>query len=121
MRIILPRTTDHWILNKTNLHYVATHSITGIRFFHQNRMNHAKVMLIDEKEGVVGSQNMDVLSFDYAIEAGVFFDDEKMTADLRRIIDRWQKDSTPFDPSKHRRRWLDYIIAPIIRLVQSVI
>lgn len=121
VRVVLPRKTNHWIVNKTNWYYMATHFRVGIKFLLQNEMNHAKVMLVDDKDGVVGSQNIDILSFDYAIEAGVFFQDEDMIADLKGIIDRWQRDSVPFDLSMHRQRWLDYIIAPVIRMVQSVI
>ena len=38
-------------------------------------MNHAKALIIDTTEGMVGSQNLDFLSFDFNSEVGVFFRD----------------------------------------------
>jgi len=38
-------------------------------------MNHAKAMVIDGDIGLVGSQNLDFLSFEFNSEVGVFFRD----------------------------------------------
>lgn len=121
VQIILPRRTDHWVLTKTNYFYISTLAITGIKFYIQNEMNHAKVMLVDGKEGVVGSQNLDLLSFGYIVEAGVSFRDWRMIEDLKTIIERWKENSVLFDASTHRKKLIDYLIAPIIRLFQSII
>ena len=80
-------------------------------------MNHAKAMLIDDKEGVIGSQNLDILSFNINLEAGVFFEDPKMVADLSRIIEQWKRESTPFDGEGVKFRWYDVPVAFLLRLL----
>lgn len=120
VEMILPRRTDHRLITKTNFFYISSLASTGIKFHIQNEMNHAKVLLVDGREGVVGSQNLDILSFDYGIEAGVCFREKEMVEDLKRIIEEWKADSVPFDPSMYREKWIDFLIAPVIRLFQSI-
>ena len=84
-------------------------------------MLHAKAMIVDGKEGFVGSQNIDLLSFDYLLEAGMFFTNHKMVAELNQIIQNWKNNSTLFDPKMYKKTWLDRIIAPVIRVFQSII
>ncbi|MCL4873499.1 phosphatidylserine/phosphatidylglycerophosphate/cardiolipin synthase family protein [bacterium] len=120
VEMILPRRTDHRLFTKTNFFYISALASTGIRFYIQDEMNHAKVLLVDGKEGVVGSQNLDILSFDYGIEAGVCFREKEMVKDLKGIIEEWKADSVPFDPSMYREKWLDFLIAPVIRLFQTI-
>ncbi len=120
VEMILPRRTDHRLFTKTNFFYISSLASTGIDFYIQNDMNHAKVLLVDGKEGVVGSQNLDILSFDYGIEAGVCFREKEMVEDLKGIIEEWKADSVPFDPSMYREKWIDFLIAPVIRLFQTI-
>jgi phosphatidylserine/phosphatidylglycerophosphate/cardiolipin synthase-like enzyme len=50
-------------------------------------------MLIDDEEGVIGSQNMDILSFNLNMEAGVFFRQKDLVNDLRRIVEHWKNEA----------------------------
>lgn len=50
----------------------------GIKFYLEPTMNHAKALIIDKSEGMVGSQNLDFLSFDFNSEVGVFFRDAEV-------------------------------------------
>ena len=72
-------------------------------------MNHAKAVLIDNREGLVGSQNIDPISFDHNIEAGIFFNDEKMVRDLEKIIDDWRKIHLFLIRQYIRKKWFDYL------------
>ena len=84
-------------------------------------MNHAKAMLIDNQEGVIGSHNIDSLSFEYDVEAGIFFTKQDMINDLRSIITDWKNNATLFEPALYRPMWIDYVLSPVIKIFQSII
>jgi phosphatidylserine/phosphatidylglycerophosphate/cardiolipin synthase-like enzyme len=88
----------------------------GAQCFIASSMNHAKAMLIDGKEGIIGSQNLDLLSFDWNIEAGVFFEDPRMVQELSEIIIRWKAESVSFDSSAMPSRWFDEIVKIFLKL-----
>jgi cardiolipin synthase len=73
VEILIPNDTDVKPLNKVNYLNACRLSGLGVQFYLLPVMNHAKIMLIDDAEGIIGSQNMDVLFFNWNIEAGVFF------------------------------------------------
>jgi len=121
VEIILPKKTDLWISDRVNYYYLLKFYSLGIKFYLQKEMLHAKAMIVDGTEGFVGSQNIDLLSFDYLLEAGMFFTNHKMVAELNQIIQNWKNNSTLFDPKMYKKTWLDRIIAPVIRVFQSII
>lgn len=119
--VLVPAHTDRWIMNRINYAYITQLHQAGIAFYLQRKMNHAKALLIDGAEGMVGSHNIDPLSFNHNLEAGIFFRDEKMALDLAKIIGEWKRDCVLFHPSMHKKTWFDYILAPLISLFQSVV
>ncbi len=119
VEIILPQKTDLWHMDRVNHFYVSRLYSLGIKFYLKKEMIHAKAMIVDGVEGMVGSQNIDPLSFEHNLEAGIFFRDEKMVKDLLRIINDWQKESIIFEPSIYKKTWPDYLIAPVIRVFQA--
>lgn len=121
VEILLPRHTDHWIFDRVNYFYISKFHNLGVKFYLQNEMLHAKAMIIDGLEGMVGSQNIDPFSFEHNLEAGVFFRDEKMVKGLEKIIENWKLNSVIFTPEMHKKSWFDYLLAPIIRISQSII
>ena len=120
VEVIVPQKTDYWILDRVNYFYVYRLHKLGIKFYIQKKMNHAKTMLIDDTEGVIGSQNIDPLSFDYNVEIGLFFQEKNMIKDIKKIIDGWKQASDVFMPIK-KPSWADYLLAPIIKLFQSIV
>jgi cardiolipin synthase len=121
VEIILPQKSDGKIIDRVNYYYIIKFYPLGIKFYLQEEMIHAKAMIVDNKEGIVGSQNIDLLSFDYLLEAGMFFTDQKMVSDLNQIIQNWKNNSTMFNLKMYKKTWLDRIIAPVIRIFQSII
>lgn len=115
--ILLPGAADHPFANGVNRAYASFLTELGAKLYFSPGMNHAKAMLIDGREGVIGSQNLDVLSFNVNLEAGVFFDDPKMVADLLRIIEQWKKEAKPFDGTGIKFRWYDIPVAFLLRLL----
>ncbi|NCA93501.1 phosphatidylserine/phosphatidylglycerophosphate/cardiolipin synthase family protein, partial [bacterium] len=85
VEIIIPQDTDIKFLNKINYVNASRLDQVGVTFYLAPEMNHAKVMIIDDKEALVGSQNLDILSFNFNLELGVFFEQKQAVADLLRI------------------------------------
>lgn len=116
VEFLIPRATDHAFSSAVNRAYAPVLARLGARCFIAPHMNHAKAMLIDGREGIIGSQNLDLLSFDWNIEAGVFFDNHRMVQELGEIIIRWKAESTPLDPSSMPARWFDGFVKVLLKL-----
>lgn len=114
VEVMLPRHTDHPIFDRVNYLFVSKLYALGIKFYLHPDMNHAKVLLIDASEGMVGSNNIDPISFDYNAEAGAVFTDRAMVAELGEIIEKWKGASEIFTPSMYRPNWLDRLILPLV-------
>lgn len=119
--VIVPERTDPSIGDIPNHYNADLLTPCGVHFFMQNQMNHAKALLVDDKEGMIGSQNIDAFSFDFNQEAGVFFTKKDMVKDLKKIIAKWQASSTPFEQIIWRRRWYYPFLSFLVRLLQPVL
>ncbi len=117
IKIFVPKKTDIPLITKANYTYMRLLGQEGIMFYILPTMNHAKLLLIDESLALVGSQNIDALSFDYNAEVGLSFDDPQMIKDLRGIIEKWQGSSLVFDPHQ-RVSLLDRFYSYVVRLLQ---
>ncbi len=121
VEVIMPKETDVWISNVANKVFAAIGYQYGIKFFLLPKMIHAKALLVDGKEGVVGSQNINSYSFDYNVESSVVFHDEDMVGDLRVIIDRWRSEAEVFTYPKNKRRWYHPILERIFKLLRPIL
>ncbi len=92
----------------------------GVQFFQTPNMNHAKLLLIDDTLALVGSQNIDALSFDFNAEVGVFFDDQEMLADISKIVSEWKSTASPFVPHS-RQKLISKILSFFARLLQPLL
>lgn len=111
--ILVPRNTESYFIDRMNYFYIFKLSKMHINFFLEDRMNHAKVMLIDSKEGIVGSNNLDYLSFELNSEVAIFLKDSIALSHVLRIIDSWKRDAILFDYKVYRMNFFDYIFYPI--------
>ena len=116
VEILLPYATDHRLANRANWSFAAFLSRLGARCYFMKGMNHAKAILIDSREGMVGSGNLDFLSFNWNIEAGIFFSEPAMVRDLAKIVHGWKSKATLFDQSKAKFHWYDIPMAFLLRL-----
>jgi cardiolipin synthase len=119
VEIIIPENTDIKVLNKINYFNACRLASIGIEFYFISSMNHAKVMLIDEREALVGSQNLDILSFGINAEIGVFFQQKQAIASLIKIIDKWQAESRQLDLSFKRLSFTQRILMFIFKIFLS--
>jgi cardiolipin synthase A/B len=120
VEFLIPATTDHAFSSAVNRIYAPVLTRLGARCFVAPSMNHAKAMLIDGKEGIIGSQNLDLLSFDWNIEAGVFFEDSRMVQELSEIIIRWKAESVPFEASAMPAHWFDGFLRFFLKICTLV-
>lgn len=117
VNVLVPKEVEksfYNILNKANYFYMARGNSLGINFYLEPFMNHAKLMLIDGKEGVVGSQNLDFLSFELNSEIGVFFKDQNTVGKLASIVAKWKSQAVLFEAKDYKPSWPDHIIAHIL-------
>lgn len=119
IEVILPVKTDVWIADVANR--VFARYLKHISdFYLMSEMNHAKVLLVDDREGMVGSNNLDAQSFDFNLEASLVFQRKDMVGDLRNILKQWKDSAEPFDPRKHRR-WYDPILGFFIKILIPIL
>jgi len=116
VEILVPKATNHFTANRTNYFYIYKLSKLGVKFYLESKMNHAKAMIIDGKESMIGSQNLDFLSFDFNSEVGIFFKNREVASKLNNIAKEWKKDSVLFDYKTYRPRWFDYLLLPLIKV-----
>lgn len=120
IKIFVPENTDIALITKANYTYMRLLGQEGIVFYTLPTMNHAKLLLVDDSLALVGSQNIDALSFDFNAEAGLYFDDPAMIRDLRTIVEKWRVSGSVFDPHGSVAI-LDRCYSYIVRLVQPLL
>ncbi len=118
--IIIPADTDVKSLNKINYLNACRLAAAGVRFFLTPQMNHAKIMLIDQEEGMVGSQNLDFLSFSFNVEAGIFFKQKKMVSSLAKIVTDWKAEAEILNLKKAKPGWWDQLLTIFLQIFYPV-
>ncbi len=121
IEIIIPRKTDNVFFDP--LHRILAHSMSYINFLFLPGMNHAKVLLVDDREGLIGSNNIDALSFDYNLEASVIFQRKDMVGDLKKILETWKKTSLSIEAIEKDYRWTIWriILHWLARILQPLL
>lgn len=120
VEVLIPDNTDVSIVDRVNYFYICKLAQLGVNFYIDPRMNHAKVMIIDNKEGIVGSHNLDFLSFELGNEIGVFLKDAKAVKKLLEIYKKWKKNASLFDFKTHQAKWFDYIVSPVFSIFSEI-
>ena len=118
--VLVPKHVDHYWADRVAYYFMFKLSKLGVNFFLLPRMNHGKAMIIDSKEAVLGSHNLDFLSFELNSEIGIFFKEKEAVDKLEEIISGWQKESELFQPRDYKPKILDYIVSPILRLFSKL-
>jgi phosphatidylserine/phosphatidylglycerophosphate/cardiolipin synthase-like enzyme len=90
-------------------------------FYAMKQMNHAKMMIIDDKEGVIWSQNIDHLSFSHNFEIGAFFTQKTMVHKLIDIFDEWKKKSVSYTTLDIRLTLRDRFLRAVYRAIFYII
>lgn len=121
IEIMIPYDTDIKLLNKINYYYINTLTPMGILFYAVKQMNHAKMMIIDDNEGVVWSQNIDHLSFSHNLEMGAFFKQKTLVKNLKDIFEWRKRKSVSYTTLDIRLTLQDKCIRAIYRTIFYII
>ncbi len=120
VEILMPEKSDHLLIDIASYWYAKKLASIGVHFYLLKEMNHAKALLVDDRAGLIGSQNIDALSFDFNSEASIYFDDVSMVQNLKEIIADWQKDVKEGIVDR-KLPWYAGIVSFILKLFQPVL
>jgi cardiolipin synthase A/B len=120
VEIIMPHDTDYEALNKINYLNTCRLSALGVKCYFLPIMNHAKLMLVDDEEGVIGSQNFDILSFGPNMEVGIFFTQKDIINSLVHLLNKWKKESVLFIYKDQTISWRDHILIFIFKFFYPI-
>lgn len=120
VQILIPKNANEYLADRINYFYMDRLIKLGVQFYVEPKMNHAKIMKIDSKEAIVGSNNLDYLSFELNSEIGIFFNDAASLNRISNIIEGWKKESVLFEPGMYERHWIDYVLYPMLRVLSRI-
>jgi cardiolipin synthase A/B len=121
VEIIIPKDTDVKSLNRINYLNACRLTAAGIDFYFTKEMNHAKLMLIDDQEGLIGSQNLDILSFGFNVEGGIFFKQKDLVKSLENIINKWKNEADILDIKKKKITWFDRLSIIFLKFFYNIL
>lgn len=121
IEILIPRKSDLPLIDKLNYFYMNKLHQVGVNFYLVKDMNHSKLLLIDDKEGVLGSQNIDHLSFKINAEIGIFFQEKSLIKKLSEVTEQWKKDSVQFHPQQYKSKIIDFLIFAMVKILHPIL
>ncbi|MDP3955742.1 MAG: phosphatidylserine/phosphatidylglycerophosphate/cardiolipin synthase family protein [bacterium] len=121
IEIVIPKHTNPGYIDAA--HRVIAKELVpkGVRFYLTENMIHAKAFVIDDEMGLVGSQNVDPVSFGLTMETGVFFRDKESLKKLDHIIKKWMAGASPFSPELIQSHWYDPLISLLMKVVATLL
>ena len=121
INIIIPKNGDLRLLNIINLYYVNRISKYGIKTYLSPHMNHAKAILIDEKEAMIGSGNLDSQSFEFNNEIGIFSREKAIVKKLSEILYHWKDEAELYKEQTMQIHWLYKVLGVIWKLLNPIL
>jgi cardiolipin synthase len=89
LRLIVPEKSNHPITDFARHHYLRLLYEAGVEvLLYRPRMNHGKLMLVDNRVAMMGSANMDLRSLFVNFEIGVFMYSKEPIRDLTQWMER---------------------------------
>lgn len=86
VRIMTPAVPDHWYVGLVNRHNYRMLAEAGVKIYEYTPgFLHAKLMLVDDRCGTIGSVNLDFRSLYLHYENGVWICDAPVLDDIRGI------------------------------------
>ena len=123
IEIILPKKIDIPLITKANYIFASLvkEKNSEIEFYFTNEMIHAKSLLVDNLEGLIGSNNIHARSFDYNAESGLVTKRKDMLRDLKAILDNWKNNSKKFYFNAVKKNWRRRLIEKIFQALQPIL
>lgn len=120
VKVLIPRKTDGFISNLANYIFAGLNEPAGIQFFLVPQMVHAKALLVDGQEGLIGSNNIDAQSFEYNVESSIIFERKDMIGNFRNILEGWERSAERFQPARHLC-WYHRAFTGLFKLLQPIL
>lgn len=119
VRILIPLSTDKWLVQQAMGSYIRELSACGARFFsYRPGFMHQKIMLIDEAWSSIGSSNLDNRSLRINFETNALIHCKQTAADIEAMLknDFQQSNTTHISDSKLQRLLIKScrLLAPIL-------
>jgi len=121
VEVLIPEKVDWKIFTSLNYRYINNLYPLGIKFYLTKNMNHSKLLIIDDEEALIGSQNIDPLSFELNYEAGIFLKEKKLAQKLSGIFEEWKNNSVEFEPKNYKMRAIDYVVLAITKILPPIL
>ena len=124
VRIIYPKTADHFTVNRASLTYLAELARCGAKIYLYSSKGfiHSKILTVDNEICTVGTANMDIRSFQLNYEINTVIYDKSITQNLNNIFIEDLKGCTEFDLDKFEHSSLnDRLINGLCRLFSSIL
>jgi len=122
VRIVVPARSNHPITDLARRHYLRELQTAGATIlFYGPGMSHAKMLLVDEQYGLVGSANMDLRSLFVNFEVGMITYSPTEAAAMSRWIHDIFSRSVPMSATRTKRRLFSTIGEEIARLLAPLL
>ena len=104
VKIMVPRRSDHRLLDLARRWYLRTLREAGAEIlFFKPDMLHAKLVVVDGEQLVVGSGNLDMRSLFLNYEVGAVVRDPAALAEVGALVAGWETECTRFTEDLYRR------------------
>ncbi|WP_438483383.1 phospholipase D-like domain-containing protein [Oleiharenicola lentus] len=122
VRLVVPQRSDHLITDLARRFYLRGLQAAGAKvLLYQGGMNHAKMLLVDNKVGLFGSANMDLRSLFLNFEVGAV----TYSASEAKAITAWMEDvfaqSKPAPEPRKKPRLIPSIGEEVARLLAPLL
>ena len=118
VRLILPANGDSILVNAAAKTYSTDAAENGTRIWQFGpRMNHSKVMIVDDELAIVGTANMDNRSFRLNFEVVAAIYDRDVNSRLGDLFERDLQSSRVFEPDANKAGFIERITANAARLL----
>ncbi|TDR20756.1 cardiolipin synthase [Marinicella litoralis] len=105
VKILVPRQSDSWVVNKASQSYYFELLQTGIEFYQYTKgFVHVKTMVVDGFLSIMGTANFDERSFELNFEVNVLIYDNDFAEQLRKSFTQDMNDSTQLDYKTWKKR-----------------
>jgi cardiolipin synthase len=103
--LLVPKKTDNLLVQAASYHYFQSLLKHGVNIYLYNKgFYHAKMILVDQEIGKIGSANFDQRSFYYSFESGLLFHNEIICKKMEQIFIADFKDCTLLEVKQIRKR-----------------
>lgn len=117
VRIITPHVPDKWYVHIVTQSYYKTLLKSGVKVYeYKPGFIHAKMMMVDDEYGTIGTINMDYRSLYLHFECGVWMYQTPCIKDMKQDFLETLEQSEEITLTYFRGKWLKQLIAMIFRI-----